>query len=396
MSAKPYSTRQEQELFVRWTHHPCIRSAADAKEDEEEAEEPRHGDYRPWSDIATPLLATLLPRLTLLDRVLLASVCRSWRQFFAEHPSRLPWLMVPHDISSSSDTRAFCSPWEKVYYTISLPCTSHMYCRAAAHGWLLFAANLHTSSKMFLFNPISKARIDLPPSPFLLLLAALSAPPTDPSCVVVAMGEPRERHPHQIYYCRVGDNTWQIQRFTFMVCSNVAVVDGKFYFLSGRELGEMDFSRSWPLRWLYLDDSELPHVDATVHNIDKRILVNSLGDLLIVTLAKPLKAYVHKCDFASMKWIKVEDLNDRSLFLSTGCCLSLPTADIGDSEGNVYVAEHYPSDQLQELRRNPYGALPLWQHYKICREPVKYVLRNIACTDNWRSIWFLPSIFHGK
>ncbi|XP_078165723.1 putative F-box protein At4g22165 [Carex rostrata] len=152
------------------------------------------------------------------DYVRFRAVCSPWRcaSFPNPHlPLQLPWLMIPYSIKDREDDgiRLFYDHWESKMRKIHLPETIGMACCASYRGWLLLVAR--GGMELFLLNPLTRARIQLPPFPndFLVRLflgiyvfskMTFSADPTDPNCIIMVFSQRFQA----IFFCKVGDCCW--------------------------------------------------------------------------------------------------------------------------------------------------------------------------------------------
>ncbi|KAJ4786312.1 F-box protein (DUF295) [Rhynchospora pubera] len=107
---------------------------------------------------------------SITDYVLFRAVCSPWRSASFpkprhHFPPQLPWLMLPYSPEQNPEdddgTCLFYDLWESKMRKLHLPETIGMMCCASDHGWLLLVATGGT--EIFLLNPITRARIQLPP-----------------------------------------------------------------------------------------------------------------------------------------------------------------------------------------------------------------------------------------
>ncbi|XP_010911025.2 F-box protein SKIP23-like [Elaeis guineensis] len=116
-----------------------------------------------WSDDLPPellsLISTLLTKNS--DYIRFRSVCVSWRRAAAPQPRHLPLqppLLIRFNTINSA-YRGFYSISTNTTHWIHLAETLHKRCCGSSHGWLAF---VDRSLEVFLFNPLTSARIDLP------------------------------------------------------------------------------------------------------------------------------------------------------------------------------------------------------------------------------------------
>ncbi|KAG1342477.1 putative F-box/kelch-repeat protein [Cocos nucifera] len=157
-----------------------------------------------WAELHAPLLQLILRRLALPGYLRFGSVCQPWLEAKGDlrHPyTEVPMLFFSKILEGRSDDSQlyFFSPSDGRCYHIDTKLEGsparHVNCIASSHGWLL-VRDLFVPpnvSKLFLLNPFSGARIELPDCRGFRLYfgrpIALSSSPTDPSCkIMVADG----------------------------------------------------------------------------------------------------------------------------------------------------------------------------------------------------------------
>jgi len=134
----------------------------------------KHGQSKPsflqvsgtasqWSSLPKDLLITIEEEYLDLytDKIRFRCVCSSWRSRLSKMPnhknSRLPWLLIPHN---HGITCGFMEPLEKRVHKLELPQSGEKVFKGSAYGWVVIAEK---SSSIYLVNPLTKARIKLPP-----------------------------------------------------------------------------------------------------------------------------------------------------------------------------------------------------------------------------------------
>ncbi|KQK01172.1 hypothetical protein BRADI_3g54242v3 [Brachypodium distachyon] len=170
-----------------------------------------------------------------------------------------------------------------------------------------------------------------------------------------------------LWYCRIGagdgddDEQWQkydydigtqplpdLQTHEKVVISPIAACGGRFYFNPlGSQLQVIDFSPAPVFSSITVEyaDSEGP-VFLVGSNDDDLYKVSLLRAMPARTI---LGASIHRMDFSTKRWIKVDDLGGRSFLLSLfyfGTLFSA-AADYGLRENCVYIA--YPWDKILHI-----------------------------------------------
>ncbi|KAF8391732.1 hypothetical protein HHK36_021966 [Tetracentron sinense] len=116
---------------------------------------------------------------------------------------RTPWLGFAH--GKRMKYQIFCSITDQKMYIRSIPEMRRKFCWASCYGWLVMC-DLNMTD-LFLWNPVSLEKIQLPPLLSLKSIqynCTLSSPPSDPNCRVFFFGE----FDPLVFYCRPGDDKW--------------------------------------------------------------------------------------------------------------------------------------------------------------------------------------------
>ncbi|KAJ3687853.1 hypothetical protein LUZ61_017017 [Rhynchospora tenuis] len=230
-------------------------------------------EFRDWAHLplaAVKLVSEKVKSIT--DYVRFRAVCSPWRSASFPKPRhlppQLPWLMIPcspnkdwlnFPVKEDDGVRLFYDLWESKMRKLHLPEMSGMRCCATYQGWLLLLAP--KGAEVFLLNPITHVRVQLPPfttplkdlwvrddiwlgdvpkydgrhflepimGDFGISRVTFSADLTDPNCII-SVFLPRC---WGIFCCRVGDPCWSLvtirhdsSDFADMTCYN-----GRYYLL---------------------------------------------------------------------------------------------------------------------------------------------------------------------
>ncbi|XP_042478806.1 uncharacterized protein LOC122059839 [Macadamia integrifolia] len=121
--------------------------------------------YRPWSELADLIIEKIYGGLEFLDKFRTASVCVSWRnaapEFARRRPQKLvPWLILSYDVQT--EALGLLNFHENMIHHIRIPHINMKLCCGSSQGWL-FMFDDAQYNHCFLLNPITKARIHLPP-----------------------------------------------------------------------------------------------------------------------------------------------------------------------------------------------------------------------------------------
>ncbi|KAF7136142.1 hypothetical protein RHSIM_Rhsim08G0204900 [Rhododendron simsii] len=253
--------------------------------------------------------------------------------FPVPHPQlSCPWLVINQaEKRQGYSTQTFVDIAQDHYDVVSIPEMLNKRICTCAHGWLVLFD--YTSDDCFLLNPVSMEKImlpELPPAPLNSFdTCILSAPPTDPECVVILV----TTDSHALFL-RLGESRWteQYLRSEREVFRQAAVCGRKIYGLApGGTLVTVKVVGS-KLVVTELGAEELPNEaipEAFKFFYD---IVESCGEVFGVVkyylggTSKIREVEVYKLDFSRLAWTKVESLGNRAFFLSgTTCNFSCPT-----------------------------------------------------------------------
>lgn len=297
----------------------------------------------PWSDLPLHLLELVSSRLCLVDYLSFCGVCSTWRAAAKQHNPCLdyPLLMIP-DVG---DGRLFVSARGGKQCKMRLPEFGKGYCYVGCfYGWLLIGVT-HLRHILFLMNPFTGARINLPPWDVTksVYRATLSLPPTEPNCLVIILNYMQSN----ISFCRLGDSKWTTQECRLERPEEALWFGEKFYILCDQiRLPDAECSAQSKLAIM-----KLPHHSFSSPNSPKCVphVVESGGEILLV-----LKVYREPCtstvnrfvvlqlELSTSTWIELESLRDHILFLGENCSVSLQAARLGRRGNLIYFTEpHY-------------------------------------------------------
>ncbi|KAJ4804677.1 F-box protein skip23 [Rhynchospora pubera] len=173
-----------------------------------------------WAHLPPLVLHWISDRVkSITDYVRFRAVCSPWRSASLPKPRhlppQLPWLMFPWDSQDEEDDgiRLFYDHWESKTHKIHLPDTIGMMCRGSYRGWL-FLDSQQEGAEVFLLNPLTRARIQLPSftaadnesdeADIDIIKVTFSTELSDPDCLIIAFPLVRS----STFCCRVGDPCW--------------------------------------------------------------------------------------------------------------------------------------------------------------------------------------------
>ncbi|OMO77843.1 hypothetical protein CCACVL1_14779 [Corchorus capsularis] len=126
-----------------------------------------------WSDhLPIDLLGLIANRLGLIDLLRFRVVCKNWN-FVSSNasaeiealPNNDPWFLI-YDYDSKCMLKTDES--KKIYRAVKIPEMNGATCIASNHGWLLLFKTPGSGSMCF-FCPFSRARIEIPKFPLMVL-----------------------------------------------------------------------------------------------------------------------------------------------------------------------------------------------------------------------------------
>lgn len=304
-----------------------------------------------WSNLPDHLLNLISTRLHHCDYFLtFQCVCATWRaaavkQLIQCQPSL--FLMLPqHEVGNH---RSFICPLDGRCFKLNLPGIKRYYdCLGSFfHSWLVMINDY--SLEIFLFNPSTEARINLPPwkgAKHDIKRIMLSSVPTDPNSTVTILDQSRPG----FKFCRVGDDRWSVHSCEL---EDFTVFKGKLYLLrSKRHQFMWEFATinttTIPLKFEYLKEPHHPDSDKM---FSRFYLVESGGQLLLVKRYNmscgtsyldslpPDIFVVFRLDLSNLSWVKMEHIGNRVLFLGRWCSVSFSATELGCRENHMYFTE---------------------------------------------------------
>ncbi|CAN6223985.1 unnamed protein product [Urochloa humidicola] len=399
-----------------------------------------------WSSLPADLLIRVFSTLEIPDLLSSSAVCRSWytqsssaRRLGVCSTKQGPWLLYSSPARDGSTATLLRLSTSRAYHITALPDPPFRarYIIGSSHGWLVAADE---KSELHLFNPITRAQIQLPPlmtlkpvrflyrnktefvghviyhvtpvfpSPdyqrwapnyppartryMLYNRAVLSSDPSDPNCIVLLMHNPD----CQLSFARIGDTKWTwVNPRSYCINYHDCIYndeDGLFYVL-GRsgDLSTFDLSGPDPVINVLVEPIE-------INMYCTRYLVKSpWGDLLQVWRyhrgggdeeSKTTKVTVYKIDIMKQEIIKIKDLRGHALFVGFNSSFFVSMNDFPTLSPNcVYLAhDEVKSDNIPDK--------------SILKEVIVFNIEDdtlselpAATTNLWHEspppIWFRPS-----
>ncbi|TYH18830.1 hypothetical protein ES288_A05G304800v1 [Gossypium darwinii] len=118
--------------------------------------------HAPWNQLPNDIWSSIFERLGLEDRLRFDLVCKQWRSNIKRTPQLL-WLMLPYD--RNSQYLSFFDMCEGKIRKFNLPGSAQGgWFSGCSKGWLFLVTGMDVDDlRIFLFDPISRSQIPLPP-----------------------------------------------------------------------------------------------------------------------------------------------------------------------------------------------------------------------------------------
>ncbi|XP_030944877.1 F-box protein SKIP23-like [Quercus lobata] len=343
-----------------------------------------------WSQLPKDLLDLIAKQLDSpfyqLNKLRLRSVCSSWRSSISDHrPSRRRLPFLPNDgfITTHQSTFAFHLS-KRTIFLITLPTDN-------SNSWLIKTEEYHPS-QMQLINPLSSTQIKSLPldSPKVINLLNFRILELGHEYVLhymnfkpfgnSSLGDVSSLYMEKVVYIRLGseNETDDFALLTIHVSGKLAM------FKSGNKnwciiadmplvhdvLSPYDDVALFRGEFYAVDNtgrtvlvglsSNLSLVAGSVFGGDKKFLVESVGQLLLVDMylsavfddvdggaedvdeafldgtmgERTVRFKVFGLDWEGKKWVEVKSLGDRVLFLGDNCTFSAPASVLSGCRGN--------------------------------------------------------------
>ncbi|KAL5056745.1 hypothetical protein RYX36_028349 [Vicia faba] len=245
--------------------------------------------------------------------------------------------------SENKDKRfTIVHPKHGLKYKYNIKMTDWEIC-CSKDGWLLLVAG--TKRRGFFFNPFTK-QVVLPALRFSIRntrCVGLSHRPTSSECVIVDLDKPVFSSRLVAYTYIPSERVWGWDKVSFekiefpLYNISPALHNGLFYYLSIKgKLAVIEAPRGEIAKW-----KELVEPQAPCTGFFNSFLVECNGNLLSVFECSSRKwVQVFKLNESTMRWIKVESLNNHMLFVGNNTSLST-VAKIPGMENKIYFPRFY-------------------------------------------------------
>ncbi|KAL5702525.1 hypothetical protein ACHQM5_027736 [Ranunculus cassubicifolius] len=259
----------------------------------------------------------------------------------------LPWL-----ISLPRNKEEICHFYHPIYtdaYNMNFPQLAGAVVRDAKSGWLLMSVG---KDSYFFFNPFTEETIKLPDYKFCHFTnVSFSSPPTSADCVVFGHLFCWQGFVLMSFY-RKSNNRWSScfltkLPYTFLPSHcNPVFHGGLIYSLSkDAKLGVFNPNGSNEEEmWRVYTNLSVPDVTVTETSLISQVPVRSFimecnGEIFSVfvgyIIGSPVSVYKLDQSKKTIKWIKVENLGDKVMFLSHSTSILVP-ATLKGTENRIY------------------------------------------------------------
>ncbi|XP_004309463.1 PREDICTED: putative F-box protein At5g66830 [Fragaria vesca subsp. vesca] len=375
-----------------------------------------------WSDLQPDLLELIFEKLPAEDAIRFPAVCHFWElaakssvsSTYTPLSQQPPMLIFPSQDMSSR--LLFSSARKKVYsITNEFPEDDIVL---SSHGWLLTCEKYYKeyTKVIYLFNPLSGARIELPPITDQHRLpvhrAAISADPSRNNNFIVVIVLKLRVDETRMIFLKHGDTEWK--DFCWLHDHYDCQVDIMFYedqlsVVSSDRIVVWDFrEKPDPTK-----NEDFPTITKDFQISGLKIerqwnmstyRLESQGDIMFVKKVRrrySFHFYVYRLYDEDKTWEKVESLIGRALFLQEKLStMALSTRNFPTLlEGNsIYFVEIYekfkkskdPSRNMAEIRILQYNL-------EDKKKPKVYEKFKVKEADHYPPPWILPNpVLHGE
>ncbi|KAE8674607.1 protein GDAP2-like protein [Hibiscus syriacus] len=352
-----------------------------------------------WTKLQPELLESISEYLKLYsDYISCRAVCHSWRSSIPKTPfhlpPQLPWLMLPPS-QSHQCLRAFYDLSANKLRFLSVPESSNPNRRhcGSSHGWLVI---LDESPSVLLLNPLSRAKLHLPPLSSFPNVHSFSYSHVGKEYSLLSPSGDRYtlailNQTGELAYCRNGDDSWRFIPGTQSYSEDVIYCKGLFYAVNKQggivicdvhhDSPRVSFVQMW-----------------TQLSGDMQYLIISGDELLLVTrhldlefnfepdqpyLVYRTKRYqVSRLVWSGPYWERVKSLHDKMVFIGENSSLSLSAKDFTGCMGDcIYFTDDYSESNYDgAFGEHDIGIYKLWDG---SIEPLPCYPRNSLFRFRW-------------
>ncbi|KAF5199730.1 F-box protein skip23 [Thalictrum thalictroides] len=319
-----------------------------------------------WLELPDHVVSLISNKLIQIkDYIQFGSVCQPWHSIYTENrhhiSQQLPFLMITTELNLSDEkTRSFYNVVEKKILNFKVRVHQNRIIVGSSHGWLV---SIFRGNKRFisLLNPFLSVnnQIRLPyvrsknfTDYDILAKVVLSKNPSSNPNDFIAMAILGPSH-CQLACFKAGDKAWTYLPEKYCLMMDVLYYKDQFYCVN-------QFGKVFAFD---LNDHHNPKITTVSPEIDhntagNRFLVESYGELLQVCRlfrteligwnCRFVREYfyggfhVFKLDPVGFKWIKMDNLEGRALFVGGNASISVLASDFpGCKPNSVYLNDDY-------------------------------------------------------
>ncbi|CAN6993940.1 unnamed protein product [Brassica oleracea var. botrytis] len=325
-----------------------------------------------WSNLCLDVIQMVLEKLSATDFNRAKAVCSGWlsasRQSVRKQ-NQTPWLILfPYERSYGYSCRML-NPGEKglVYRSRNLGVEfTQSRCIAACGSWLLMYLVRGGRPKLYILNPLSRDRINLPPlescksdNIFSAKRFCIGDQQPRRESVLTDLSSEWEKsvlwveercknylvvwsHGARLFFSKKGDNVWRmfhvrIIGLTDFVCKGLML----YMYIRLSFIDIYDFSGDSPVALTHPPYPFYRRPRFLSPFIINRIAVTTSGEALLVTIYNIHKTsrtfYVYKMNHATNKWDEMASLGDQALILDLGITVSAKDVQ-GFKSNSIYCS----------------------------------------------------------
>ncbi|KAM7523734.1 hypothetical protein LguiA_013636 [Lonicera macranthoides] len=378
-----------------------------------------------WSQLPYDLIGSIANHLGAIeDFAAFSSVCTSWRSaLLREHKQNwskrcVPWLLLRKRDCSFKYREYFLIPTlnkKKNQYNVvekGQPLiTTAKSCWGSSIGWIFTVSHDNSTA---LINPLTGVQITLPPLTKSIQRALVFINGTDNNnnnnnIFVMVISEFYDRN--RLAFARPGFGEWitlqdhEIDGFDdwgwYKDKTRLGIIDVACYegmILGVRVNGALVMCETDNISNPRVTNFTPPLECVNFDNLGMVYLIESAGDLLMALLRDKFRKkndafQVYKFDIETRRWVELDDLGDRALFLGDNYSISVSQANGVDCIGNciysstrVGLVIFYMKDRRPAVYSFPYFS----EKYR--REFTTGELASLLNQFNWGPVWLLPSL----
>ena len=315
-----------------------------------------------WRSLPEELLSLILSRVYFSDYPKFRATCTSWRrvspplELTPHYPKHQSPCLLLHGLRRTIE---FFNPMYNITYKTDISKLSHTTVYSFNHGWFLMGSR--DGHHVFFLDPFTKVKVEIPNIPSIVTFDKIcfTSSPTSSDCMVIGFdicfGYLR------VGFIKRGEENWTIEAFVssirfHLTDSNPILYNGQYYCLD--ITGNLGVIKPESIRdsWC-IYPQRLPR---KLRDTLQSFIVESNGDILSVYVqrGRDQRVCVYKLDFSKMVWERIEDLGNRTLYISNTTSFST-NSTIGKMGNKIFFPKFNGKDgvfySLVSKRYHTYG-----------------------------------------